>query len=462
MDFDPVAYINNPAWHSSVYGLERIQELLRRLGNPQDQLKFVHVAGTNGKGSVCAYLDSVLREAGLRVGLFTSPYIETFEERIRVNGENISLDTLARVTLEVRDAAEAMAAEDAVKHPTEFELMCAVALVYFAQQNCDICVLEVGLGGRWDATNVINAPDVCVITRIGLDHTELLGDTTAKIAAEKAGIIKPGTCVVSWPQDEAALKAIRVVCEAADAPLYVARLDNLEIAPVSLEVLDEQGNEQGKNEQRPGVCSPSSTPGDVPMRHFTYKGMPFETKLLANYQPANAVLAIEALEALRMRGWDIPQEAVRAGVAKAAWQGRFEVVQQHPLVIVDGGHNPQGAEVLAETLRAVLPETRPVFIIGILADKDYGAMLEAVADSSQAFVCVTPPNPRALPAEELAAAISVLRPDASVYVAEGFNDAVAQAFQLAGENGVICAFGSLYSIHDLKSALQQFRPTHCA
>lgn len=457
MDFDPVAYINNPEWHSSVYGLERIQELLRHLSNPQDRLKFVHVAGTNGKGSVCAYLDSALREAGLRVGLFTSPYIETFEERIRVNGENISLDDLARVTLEVRDAAEAMAAEDAAKHPTEFELMCAVALVYFAQQTCDICVLEVGLGGRWDATNVINAPEVCVITRIGLDHTELLGDTTAKIAVEKAGIIKPGTCVVSWPQDEAALKAIRVVCEAADAPLYVANLDNLEIASVSLEALDER-NEQD-DARGMGLCSPNGTPGDVPMRHFTYKGLPFETKLLANYQPANAVLAIEALEALRVRGWDISAEAMRTGVAKATWPGRFEVVQQHLLVIVDGGHNPQGAAVLAETLCDVLPQTKPVFIIGILADKDYGGMLEAVADLGQAFVCVTPPNPRALPAEELAAAISALRPEASVHVAEGFDDAVAQAFQLAGEDGAICAFGSLYSIHDLKVALRQFCAT---
>lgn len=433
MDFDPIEYINNPEWHSSVYGLERIQELLERLGNPQNSLKFVHVAGTNGKGSVCAYMDSVLREAGLRVGLFTSPYIEMFEERIRVNGENISLEALTEVTWAVREAAEAMASQDAAKHPTEFELMCAVALVYFARQNCDICVLEVGLGGRWDATNVINAPEVCVITRIGLDHTELLGDTTAKIAAEKAGIIKPGTTVVSWSQDEAALKAIRVVCEAADAPLYVANLDDLEIEPVNLEDVN-----------------------TLPVRHFTYKQWPFETKLLANYQPANAMLAIEALGMLRLRGWDISQEAVHAGIAKATWPGRFEVMQQNPLVIVDGGHNPQGAEVLAETLRDVLPETKPVFLVGILADKDYGGMLETVVDLGQDFVCVTPPNPRALDAEELAAAISALRPEAPVHVAEDFNDAVAQAFQLAGEQGAICAFGSLYSIHDLKAALRAY------
>lgn len=446
MDFDPIEYINNPEWHSSVYGLERIQELLERLGNPQDSLKFVHVAGTNGKGSVCAYLDSVLREAGLRVGLFTSPYIETFEERIRVNGENIPYEALCEVTLHVRDAAEAMAAEQEENHPTEFELMCAVALVYFARQNCDICVLEVGLGGRWDATNVINAPEVCVVTRIGLDHTELLGDTTAKIAAEKAGIIKPGTTVVSWPQDEAALKAIRVVCEAADAPLYVVNLDDLEIEPVSLEGVS-------------GGADGGSTP--IPVRRFTYKQWPFETKLLANYQPANAMLAIEALGMLRLRGWNIPEEAVHAGIAKATWPGRFEVMQQNPLVIVDGGHNPQGAEVLAETLRDVLPETKPVFLVGILADKDYGGMLETVVDVGQDFVCVTPPNPRALDAEELAAAISALRPEAPVHVAEDFTDAVAQAFQLAGEHGAICAFGSLYSIHDLKAALRQFNATHC-
>ena len=429
MEFDPIAYINDPDWHTSVYGLERIQELLERLGNPQKKLKFVHVGGTNGKGSVCSYLDSVLREAGYTCGLFTSPYIETFEERIRVNGENISMEDLYDVTLAVREQAEAM--ED---HPTEFELMCAVAMEHFARSGCDIVVAEVGLGGRWDATNVIDAPECCVIVRIGLDHTELLGDTTGKIAAEKAGIIKPGTHVVSWPQDDDAMASIRAACKSADVPLVVADLSALEQDAVDLE-----------------------SESDVLLRHFTYKGEGFDTQLLATYHPANATLAIEALRVLRERGWNISDEALHDGVAKAVWPGRFEVMYRNPIVIVDGGHNPQGASVLAETLADVLPETKPVFIVGILGDKDYGAMLEHVCDLGQAFVCVTPPNPRALPADELAHALLALQPEAEAHVAADFDDAVAQAFELAGEDGVVCCFGSLYSIHDLKAALRAKR-----
>lgn len=428
MDFDPVAYINNPAWHSSIYGLERIRELLQKLGNPQDSLKFVHVAGTNGKGSVCAYLDSVLRCAGYKTGLFTSPYIETFEERIRINGENIPMDSLREVTMAVRDIAEAM-----VQHPTEFELMCAVAFEYFARSGCDIVVAEVGLGGRWDATNVISVPECCAIVRIGLDHTELLGNTTGAIAAEKAGIIKPGTSVVSWPQDKDALASIRKACEKAEVPLTIANLDALSWGAVNLE-----------------------QEGALPHRVFTYKDTDFETQLLATYQPANAAVAIECIAVLQNRGWAILDEALHEGIARAQWPGRFEVTRKHPLVIVDGGHNPQGASVLAETLNDVLPETKPVFIVGILGDKDFGGMLEQVCELGQAYVCVTPPNPRALPAEELAHALRALAPEAEVYVAQGFDHAVEQAFELAGKDGAICAFGSLYSIHDLKAALRAY------
>ena len=437
MDFDPVAYINDPTWHSPVYGLERMREMMERLGNPQDKLKFVHVAGTNGKGSVCAYLESALRQAGYKVGLFTSPYIETFEERIRVDGKNIPLDALTQVTLQVREVAEAMAAQGPENHPTEFELMTAVMLVYFAQCECDICVVEVGLGGRLDSTNIIPAPQCCVIVRIGLDHTDLLGDTTAKIAAEKAAIIKSGTSVVSWPQDEDAQAVIRQACESAEAPLAVADLDELDQSAVRIDLAED-----------------ASAP--LPTRAFTYKGETFETQLLASYQPANATLAIEALRVLQQRGWHISEEAIHAGIAQAQWPGRFEVMQRGPLVIVDGGHNPQGAEVLAETLRDVLPECKPVFLVGILADKDYGGMLEATVGLGSAFVCMTPPNPRALEAEELAAAILVLDGNAQVHVAADFDDAVAQAFRLAGEDGVVCAFGSLYSIHDLKQALHRY------
>ena len=225
MSFDPIAYINEPRWLESRLGLDRIRELLDRLGRPQDRLKFVHVAGTNGKGSTCAYLASILQAAGLRTGLFTSPYLITFEERIRVDGANITLDELTEATLLVKGQAEAMA-----DHPTEFELMTAVALVHFVRRGCDIVVLEVGLGGRLDSTNAIDAPEAAVIARIGLDHTKLLGTTLAAIAGEKAGIVKPGSAVVSWPQDAEAMAVVEQAVAAAGDTLTVPDFACLNVA----------------------------------------------------------------------------------------------------------------------------------------------------------------------------------------------------------------------------------------
>ena len=400
MSFDPIAYINEPRWLESRLGLDRIRELLDRLGRPQDRLKFVHVAGTNGKGSTCAYLASILQAAGLRTGLFTSPYLITFEERIRVDGANITLDELTEATLLVKGQAEAMA-----DHPTEFELMTAVALVHFVRRGCDIVVLEVGLGGRLDSTNAIDAPEAAVIARIGLDHTKLLGTTLAAIAGEKAGI----ACLNVGPVDWGASGA--------------------------------------------------------PARSFSYgRFADLRTKLLGSYQPANAALAIEVTEALRTRGWAVDDDAVRQGVAGAAWPGRFEIVRAgegEPTVVVDGGHNPQGARALVDSLADVFPGRKPVFIMGVLEDKDYPAMLETVMPLVGGFVAVTPDNPRALSADRLARAIrwtgqDVLGCSAHMrpLVARDMADALAKARELAGADGLICAFGSLYSVGALKELLE--------
>lgn len=430
VDFDPIAYINEPRWQESRLGLERTRELLDRMGRPQDKLKFAHVAGTNGKGSVCAYLESVLRAAGYKTGLFTSPYILTFEERIRVNGENISSDDLRDVTLFVREHAEAMA-EKTGEHPTEFELMTAVAFEHFARSGCDIVVCEVGLGGRLDSTNIIDGAEVCVITRIGLDHVEFLGDTPAAIAREKAGIIKPGCEVVSWPQEDAgALESVASAASAAGCDLHVADLSQLVVGSVNRGVRD-----------------------------FSYKGRDFTTTLLGSYQPSNAAVAIEATEALRRRGWAIDDDMLVEGIAKTAWPGRFEVVSSDgPVIIVDGGHNPQGANVLAESLRDVFPGQRVVFLMSVLADKDYRPMIESVMPLARAFVCATPPNPRALAASDLKDVIqsiaeSMGADDVTVECAGGFEDAFETARSIAGADGVLCAFGSLYSISSLKAAM---------
>ena len=435
MSFDPIAYINEPRWLESRLGLDRIRELLDRLGRPQDRLKFVHVAGTNGKGSTCAYLASILQAAGLRTGLFTSPYLIAFEERIRVDGANISADDLTEATLLVKEQAEAMA-----DHPTEFELMCAVALVHFARSGCDIVVLEVGLGGRLDSTNVIDAPEVAVIARIGLDHTKLLGTTLAAIAGEKAGIVKPGSAVVSWPQEPEALAAVEAAAAAAGDALTVPDLALLEAGPVDW-----------------GVSG-------APLRPFSYgRFTDLRTRLLGSYQPANAALAIEAAEALRARGWAVDDDAVRRGITETAWPGRFEIVRAvagEPTVVVDGGHNPQGARALADSLADVFPGRKPVFVVGVLEDKDYPAMLETVLPLGAAFVCVAPDNPRALPADKLARAIRWTGQDllgcsacTRPYVARNIADALARARELAGPDGLVCAFGSLYSVGAVKAAL---------
>lgn len=492
MVFDPIAYINEPRWMSSRLGLERIRELLERLGRPQDQLKFVHVAGTNGKGSTCSYLASILQAAGYRTGLFTSPFIETFEERIRVEGRNISLGELTEVTLVVREQAEAMS-----DHPTEFELMTAVALVHFARSACDVVVLEVGLGGRLDSTNAIDAPEVAVIARIGLDHTALLGNTLAAIAGEKTGIIKHGAPVVSWPQEPEAMAIVEQVSRAHEAVLTSPDFAQLEIGSVlttghrgsqetSERALSQESAEHpGAQEtsENPAVQEAAEYPAaqkcssDQPyaqgslasetfgsVRTFSYKGYrELTTRLLGSYQPQNAALAIETIEALCCRGWRVSDTALRQGIAEAKWPGRFEIVDSgmgRATFVVDGGHNPQGARALAASLVEVFPHVKPVFIMGVLEDKNYPEMLEAILPLGSAFITVTPDNPRALSADKLARAIrwtdqDMLGCSACVkpIVARTMEDAVAKARELAGSDGLVCAFGSLYSIAALKAAL---------
>ena len=474
MSFDPIAYINEPRWQESRLGLDRIRELLDRLGRPQDRLRFVHVAGTNGKGSTCAYLAAILQAAGLRTGLFTSPYLVAFEERIRVDGVNISLEELTEATLLVKEQAEAMAAETG-DHPTEFELMTAVALVQFARRECDIVVLEVGLGGRLDSTNVIDAPEATVIARIGLDHTKLLGSTLAAIAREKAGIVKPGAPVVSWPQEPEAMAEVKRRAAECGCAVVTPDFAALEVGGVSHGKVgacgklgvsgtsDEAGTADMSDEA--GASGASDAVATL-VRSFSYRGERYETRLLGSYQPANAVLAIEAVRVLRDRGWRIGAKAVRAGIASAAWPGRFEV-RADPApdaagrrFVIDGGHNPQGARALADSLADVFPGEKPVFIVGVLEDKDYPAMMEAVLPLGAAFVCVTPDNPRALPADKLARTIrwtgqDLLGCSACVkpQVASGFDDAVARARALAGPGGLVCAFGSLYSVAAVMRAI---------
>lgn len=412
-------YIHSVSWKGSVPGLSRTRELLKRLGDPQKKLKFIHIAGTNGKGSTAAMLDSVLRAAGYRSGLYTSPFITCFNERMQVNGEMISDGELAEITEQVRPHAEAM--DD---HPTEFELVTAIAMVYFARHACDIVVLEVGLGGELDSTNVIDTPEVAVICNIGYDHTEVLGDTLEKIAQAKAGIIKGGDAVIYRCADSVeAVFAER--CRATGATLHRADFDGLRLLHSSFEgqVFD---------------CGERKA---------------LELPLLGRHQLKNAAVVLGAVDVLTKNGWHISEQQLRTGLKTVTWPGRFELLRKAPVFIVDGGHNPQCIEALAKNIADYLPDMPITGLTGVMADKDYADMYRIVAPYITRFVTVTPCNPRALPAEKLADALaSYGKPvTACGSVAEGVRTAIAQT----EPNGAVVAFGSLYMVGDIRAAAKE-------
>lgn len=401
-----IAYIENYHWFVSHPGLERMRLLMRLLGDPQNDVKYIHVGGSNGKGSACAMLDSILRSAGYRTGLYTSPYIETFNERIRVDGRDITPEELAGVTERVRLVAEAM--DD---HPTRFELLTAAAFCYYQERKCDIVVLEVGMGGELDATNVIPAPEVAALMNIGLEHTEYLGDTLEKIAATKSGIIKPGCTAVLYDGVPEVTAVIDRVCAERKVPLIRARTGDVALLSRSLKG-----------------------------QRFTYHGETYELRLLGDHQLANTAVVMNVIAALRERGMTVPETALKEGLKTVRWPARLEVLSEEPLFLLDGGHNPQCAEALAKALPDVLNGKKATFLIGILADKDYNAMLDTVLPYMAEAVCITPDSPRALPAEELANRI-IGRGIPAVSAAD-----VPAAVDAALTSGrPVVAFGSLYS-----------------
>ena len=404
-------------WQGHKPGLERTRALLSALGDPHKALRFVHVAGTNGKGSTAAMLDSCLRAAGYRTGLFTSPYINRFNERVQVDGVPIPDGDLVRLVERVQPAAAAMA-----DTPTEFEFITALGMLWFAEQRCDIVVLEVGLGGALDSTNVIDPPECAVITALGLDHVKELGPTLADIAAAKAGIIKPGAPAVSYGGAPEADRVIAAAARACGAPLTVVDFTRLRLRGAGLD-------------------------GQT----FDFDGLDGLTlPLLAGYQPRNAAVAVTALRALRARGWDIPDEAIRRGLASVRWPGRFELLRRSPPFLLDGSHNAHGMRATADSLRSLFPGQKFVFLVSIMADKDADEMLRLLLPLAKAFVTVTAPSPRAIPAADLAARIEALggraEPAASIPAA------VERAAALAA-GGPAAALGTLYFSGEVRQAV---------
>lgn len=412
---EALEYIHGVSWTFCKPGLERISELCERLGHPERKLRFIHVAGTNGKGSFCSMLDSVLRAAGYKVGLYTSPYIREFNERMRVDGKNIENETLADVTARVRPIADSM-----TDKPTEFELITAIAFQYFYESGCDAVVLEAGMGGRLDSTNVIRDPLLSVITGIALDHTDYLGDTVEKIAAEKAGIIKDRAPVLYGGEDDAARAVIKETACARGS-------EYREVKHADIKKLQ---------------CTLDGSRFD----YGEYTGI--YIKLLGLYQPRNAAAVLEAVGILRERGLNISDGAVHAGLSSAEWQARFEIIKKEPLVIFDGAHNPQGISVAVESIKHYFGEKRVYVLTGVLRDKDYRFIAGKLATVAERAFTLTPNSPRALSASEYAAVLSENGVAATPYAS--IADALSAAVSAAADNGkALVCLGSLYTYSDI-------------
>lgn len=425
MDYEEArVYLEETSKYGSVLGLENMKELLDRLGNPQNDLKFVHISGTNGKGSVLAYLSTVLSCAGYKTGRYLSPTLFSYRERIQVDEEPIEKEALAVHVTEIAKAAEDMKAQNAGT-PTVFEVETALAFLYFKEKNCDIVVLETGLGGALDATNVIQTSVLEVIASISMDHMEFLGDTLEKIAVQKAGIIKPYTRVVSACQEPEAKKVIRRTCEEKHCSCQFVEEGLLKDISYGFE--------------------------EQTFSYKTWKNI--KITLAGSYQILNAALALEALEALRACGFSLSDDQIFTGLRKTHWRGRFTVLSKNPIVIMDGAHNPGAALELRRSLELYFQGKRLHFIMGVFKDKDYKKVIELTAPLAEHIITVeTPDNPRALPAEELKVAVSEINP--SVEAAKNISEAVTKSLKNAGKDDAIIIFGSLSFLGEAEMAVK--------
>ena len=419
-------YLDEVSKYGSVLGLESMRELLHRLGDPQNELKFIHISGTNGKGSVLAYLSTILSGAGYRTGRYISPTLFSYRERIQVDGEYIEKESLACHVTAIAAAAEDMQ-KAGLPSPTVFEIETALAFLYFKEKRCDIVTLEVGCGGLLDATNVITTTLMEVIASISMDHTDLLGDTLAKIAAQKAGIIKPDTMVVSAQQKSEAAQVIEDTCKEQHCTLQM--VDESKISNV----------------------------------HYGAEGQTFSYKtwenvaisLAGSYQIKNAALALEGVEALRKLGYALSDQQVREGLLHTAWRGRFTTLRRDPTVIIDGAHNPAAALELKESLERYFPGKTLYFVMGMFKDKDYAQVIDLTAPlaTHNIITVETPGNPRAMPARELAEAVGKVNP--SVEWADSVAHGVEKALAMAGKEDAVIVFGSLSFLGEAADAVNE-------
>jgi len=404
-------------------GLDIMRELISRLGNPQDHTRFIHIAGTNGKGSTTAMAAAVLKEAGYKTGMYISPYVDDFRERIQFDGHYIEKADFAGLMERIIPVMDGMVA-DGLRHPTEYETLTAAAFLYFYEKQADYVALEVGLGGSLDMTNIIDPPEIAAITSISLDHMEYLGDTVEEIALNKCGIIKSGSASVTYcDQPPEAYKVIVQNCRDKNVPLTTPDMKQLKINRADLRGSD-----------------------------FTYKGEDYTLNLAGAHQIYNALTVIEIFSVLAQKGIKIPGVAIRKGIAATRFSGRLEIVREQPLFILDGAHNESGVKALCAAIDGLMQDKRVVVMMGMNADKDYINCIGQVAARAAEFIAVSADTPRALSAAEAA---QVARQTCqNVYCPASLANAVTLAFKLADADDIILACGSLYMISDVKKIMR--------
>ena len=416
-------YLDHVSKYGSVLGLDSIKSLLGELGNPQKDLKFIHIAGTNGKGSILAGLSGILQQAGYRTGRYCSPTVLGYMERFQVDGQWMAEDELAPFVSQVKEAAEKVE-EKTDLTVTVFEIETAIAFLYFREKQCDYVVLEAGMGGLLDATNVIDTTVLSIFASISMDHMSFLGNTLAQIAEKKAGIIKDGCKVVTAGQKPEAMQVIERISREHGAKCTIADASEAEVLKES--------------------CLGQT---------IRYMGEEYEIPLAGVYQKENAVVALNALKVLDELGFPTAAEQKKEGLRTVNWNGRFTVICKKPLFVVDGAHNPAAADMMAASIEHYFKGKRIIYIMGVFADKDYRSVIQKTAHFADRILTIqTPDNIRALPAGELAKTVSEYNPN--VQAMDTIKDAVEEAFSLAGEQDVIIAFGSLSFIGEMTDIVE--------
>lgn len=440
---EALEYLNSFAKFGSNLGLQRMEVLLERIGNPERTLNVIHVAGTNGKGSLCAMVGSILLEAGYNVGMYTSPHLSSFTERIKINGRDIEEDDVARALTKLKPHVEAVSTIPNVGHPTEFEVITTLALMYFAEKSLDYVILEVGLGGRLDATNVVE-PHISVITHIDYDHMERLGNTLSEIAAEKGGIIKSETLTVIGPQEPEAMNVLKKIAEGKGAPLIT---------------VDKSGDKSAYDIVYSNAKSFGySTIFDVACSGSGWRYEHLRTSLLGEHQATNGAIAIGVIEGLNRKGAKISEDAIRLGLLRTIWPGRLEVVNERPIVLLDGAHNLDGARALRKSIQEIFDKkslASNILVTGILGDKDVDKMLEILMPMADGVVTTLPDSPRAMAPELLAE--KVRKYCHKVEVESDPIKAVYKGLSMVGQNGMVCVCGSLYLIGAIRPYLVRKR-----